>query len=197
MDADFSVEIGGDAPALELPWRPNDGTLAFVDLRRNPEALKNISEAALYPELRDFLSALNSESTIFRTAKCDVWTDAELDPAEEIYEGTLRLGSYVDVLFAPAANALRNDFDVHEKLATRVVELLARAPDMPSVAELVIRRCFFIGTEAEAGESGYYISLYVYGYGDDEADARKRWAIAMALMQNALLQISAELKRNL
>ena len=35
---------------------------------------------------------------------------------------------------------------------------------------------------------GALITLYLFGYGDDEAQARQRWAIALKLAENAIRQ---------
>ena len=42
MEAEFSVELGPDAPALELPWTSPDGKQRFFDLRTRPELLLEI-----------------------------------------------------------------------------------------------------------------------------------------------------------
>ena len=34
MQADFSVELGGDAPALEIPWRSDDPHVCYYDLKK-------------------------------------------------------------------------------------------------------------------------------------------------------------------
>ena len=33
MQADFSVELGRDAPALEIPWRSDDPHIRYFDLK--------------------------------------------------------------------------------------------------------------------------------------------------------------------
>ncbi len=40
MEVDWEVEVGGGAPVIEALW------MGFVDLRRNPERLGEIAEAA-------------------------------------------------------------------------------------------------------------------------------------------------------
>jgi hypothetical protein len=37
---------------------------------------------------------------------------------------------------------------------------------------------------------GFYITFYLFGYGDDEAQARKRWAIGLKVVENIILQLS-------
>src|SRR3954452_7717289 len=106
MDADFSVELGADDDALEFPWAENE-SLHYYDLKRQPELLLNISEARDWPELGELLSAVNGKLSAFLTAKCDVWSDGEISEAEEIYGATMKLSSYVDLLFEEAQGEKR------------------------------------------------------------------------------------------
>jgi len=69
-----------------------------------------------------------------------------------------------------------------------LVELLRRAPEIPSVAEICVRRCFY-ANEGEVRE-GYYFTLYVSGYENDEACARRNWGVGLKLVGNAMLQLS-------
>ena len=59
---------------------------------------------------------------------------------------------------------------------------------MPASAEFLVRRCFF----ADDRDDGFYLTCYVFGFADGEADARKHWGIALQLLGSALVQISAE-----
>ena len=60
MQADFSVELGRDAPALEIPWHSNDPQVRYYDLKSHPEVVHQIPEAQAYPELASFLSRINA-----------------------------------------------------------------------------------------------------------------------------------------
>src|ERR1700756_3083114 len=106
MEADFSVELGRDDPTLEIPWADPRGTLRYHNLKLEPRALDQISEATQAAELREFLAEVNSPASLLESAKCDVWSTAELQPEEEIFGKPWKFASYVDVLFsAPAARA--------------------------------------------------------------------------------------------
>src|SRR5512133_934211 len=102
MDADFSVELGAGDDSLEFPWGSPDGELRYLDLRSQPDLLLYVSEASDYRELGKYLEVVNSEPSEFLTAKCDVWSETELGEAEEIYEAKVKLGCYIDHLFAEA-----------------------------------------------------------------------------------------------
>jgi hypothetical protein len=185
VEADFAVELAADDETLEFPWAAADGGPRYYDLKRQPELLLNVEEARRLPELGEFLSAMNSPSGALETAKCDTWSSTEINPEEEIFGAAHKFCSYVDVLFSQEAE--RCSFAEHERFAKRITQLLKRVPEIPAAAELMIRRCFY-----HAGEEireGFYITFYLFGYGDDEPQARQRWAIALKLVENAIRQV--------
>lgn len=187
MEADFAVELGADDETLELPWAANDdGGPRYYDLKRQPELLLKVEEAGRVPELAEFLAAMNSPAGILETAKCDAWSSPEINPEEEIFGATCKFGSYIDLLFSQEPS--RCSFVEHEQFVKRVTQLLKRVPEIPAAAELLIRRCFYHG--ADETQEGFYITLYLFGYGDDEAQARQRWAIALKVVENAIRQVS-------
>lgn len=192
MDADFSVELGADDPTLDFPWEAPGTPLRYYDVKRQPELLPFIDEAQEFHELHTFLLSANSAASALETAKCDTWWERELNEAEAIYNAELKFVSYIDLVMADD-KAARLDFDAHERLARRMVELLGRAPQIKSAAEFVIRRCYFRGSDETP--SGYYITFYLSGYGVDEDEARRRWGIGLNVVQNAILQLSAEYRR--
>lgn len=186
MDADFSVELGGEDPVLDFPWTDASGRLAYFDLKRHPELLEQIEEGQRFPELADFLRGANSARSEVESAKCDAWTTTDLTPEEEIFAASHKFASYVDLVSSDSDQ--RQSFPEHERFAKRLVALLRRAPEVSSSAEVCVRRCFF-GEASEASE-GFYFTVYVNGYGNDEAAARQNWAIGMRLVANAIEQLS-------
>jgi hypothetical protein len=196
MDADFSIELGPPAEeaVLELPW--DSGTPEgprFLDLKRQPELLKQVEEANLYPELGQFLKSLNSRASRLATAKCDVWSTDDCNEAAEPYGGSWQFGSYVDLVFSEEHAATRFSFPAHESRARSLVELLKKAPEMPARCEAIVRRCYYhdmTATVEPASQSGFYLSLYLFGYGKDSDAARQQWHIALQLASNALLQLA-------
>ncbi len=192
MDVEFSVELGQEDEVLEFPWSSPDGALRYLDLRVKPELLLEIPEACNNRELGEFLATLNSAASLFSTAKCDTWLTNELREDETIYGAAWKFGSYVDLVYVDEAT--RFSFERHEDSGKRMEELLKTAPEISAAAEFILRRCYF---SREAGEpaAGFYFTFYLFGYGDDEEEARRRWGVAMTLVQNALLQMSAEQRR--
>jgi hypothetical protein len=272
MHADFSVELGRDDAALELPWSSADPAVRYYDLKNHPELLKQIPEAVACPELGAFLSRINAAGFPLATVKCDAWQNREVAPEEEIF-GDRKFVSYVDLVFEDEAE--RCSFEKHEALAKHLCRLLSQAPEIPATVEVVIRRCYYHGKDAlpeavadaaeaadvaeqqsgapnrggadrvaasertekqadivhgmerraDAGErseadieetgaaerldetaaderirlsgpdesvSGFCFTAYVTGFGDSDHEPRLRWQIALALLQNALVQLARD-----
>ncbi len=187
MDADFSIELGREDPVLDFSWSDPDGKLRYFDLKRHPELLADVSEARQFSELAECLRAVNSAISVVESAKCDAWSTSDLAPEEEIFGASHKFVSYVDLVFSRTDH--RELFSFHEHFAKRLVELLRRTPETPSAVEVNVRRCRFHGSDEV--QEGHYFTVYVTGYGQDEAQARLNWAIGMRLTANAILQVSA------
>jgi hypothetical protein len=184
VQADWAVELGSDDETLEVPWAAPDHGPRYLDLKRQPELLPEIEEARRERELGEFLAAINSAS-ILETAKCDVWASAEIKPEEEIFGAACKFGSYIDLFFS---DERRFSFSDQEQLAKRLTQLLQRVPEIPAAAEFLVRRCHF---HEEGTRDGFYITFYLFGYGDEEPQARRQWAIGLKLVENAIRQLSA------
>ena len=191
MQVDWSVELGADDDRLEMPWAAPDGSTRYLDLKRQPELLLQIEEAHHNQQLGEFLVSTNSEHSVLETAKCDTWLTNELSEEEAIYQASWKFGSYVDLLFTD--DELRFSLADHERFADAVTKLLTRAPEISAAAEFIIRRCAY-HLDGHT-KDGFYYTFYLFGYGAEEDEARQRWDIAIKLVENALLQLSAAEKR--
>jgi len=187
MDADFSIELGREDPVLDFPWTDPASKLAYVDVKRCPELMASIEEAEEFPELGEFLRVMNSARSMVETAKCDAWATTELSLEEDVYDASHKFASYVDVVFSEID--MRQSFALHEQFARKLVELLRRVPDTPSAAEVCVRRCYF--GEDSGVRDGFYCTLNVSGYGNNDANARQNWGVGLKLIRNAILQLSA------
>jgi len=182
MQADFAVELGADDETLELPWAAASGGPHYYDVKRHPELLVKVAEAQSSQEMRQFLCAVNAPAGTLETAKCDLWSSTEINPEEEIFGATHKFGSYVDLLFSDASS--RFSFAQHEQLAKMLTGLLKPVPEIPAAAEFLIRRCYY--HDEKGIRDGFYITFYMFGYGDDEVQSRQRWAIGLKLAENAI-----------
>ena len=193
MHADWSVELGREDEALEFPW-PSLGADAprYYDLKRHPELLLNVTEAYHPVEMGEFLASANSSASIFETVKCDIWFTEELSQEEEIFGAACKAAAYVDVIFSE--QPARFNREAHEQLAERLCKLLALVPEISASVDFALRRCYFHHDDnvAKDSDAGFYLTIYVSGYGDDSPEAWQRWGIALKLLENALLQVSAQ-----
>ena len=196
MQAEISLELGAQDDCLEIPWSSPEGEVRYYDLRRRPELLLDVTEAHNNRELAEFLAAINSSASILETAKCDTWLSDQMTEEESIYGAAWKFGSYIDLIFNDLEP--RTSLERHQELADSASRLLRRVPEIPAAAELIVRRCYYHDPGApdpEVSEAGFCLTFYLYGYGDEEAEARQRWAIALKVVENALLQLSAAQRR--
>jgi hypothetical protein len=182
VEADFSVELASDDERLEVPWAAPDGSLQYFDLRAHPELITQIEEAQREPALTKFLTRLNAVDSMLQSAKCDTWLSNDISPEEEIFGLAQKYGCYIDLFFV---DERRFSFPAYEQLATHLTQLLKKAPGIPVAAELLIRRCHF---HEAADRDGFYVTSYVFGFGDDEQSARQQWQIGLQLLENAMRQ---------
>jgi hypothetical protein len=113
-----------------------------------------------------------------------------MNPEEDIFRAAWKFGSYVDFLFSDPSS--RSSFSGHEKFVRDLAELLTKAPEIPAAAELVIRRCYYGRGGVEPDSDDFYVTFYLFGYGGSEMQARKQWAIALRLVENAMRQLMTE-----
>ena len=184
MLAEWSVELGPGDPTLEIPWRSDDGSLRFLDLKRQPELLLEIPEACTYEELASFLDWANSSDSQIETAKCDVWSSSEMDADDQVFGEAVKFSSYVDLLIASLA---RSSFPECEQFVKTLARMLRQAPDLSSATQFIVRRCLDHRLTGNVSEC-FYITFYLHGYGADLEEARRRWAIGLTLAQNAMKQ---------
>jgi hypothetical protein len=200
MDADYSVELGPTAPALEIPWQDPDGQLHFVDLRSGPGSIEgnvehnveHIPEAKQFPALRRFLIELNSPSSGWQTAKCDVW-NGETEAAENLYDAAFTQSCYVDIVFAEQFTTLRETLEVHQHMAKAIAQSLDENEALEASCEIVVRRCYFHrATEPiamEESDNGYCLTLLITGYGASLSNALVSWERAMESAAASLLEL--------
>jgi len=174
MQADWEVEIGGGAPVIDALWP------GFINLRRNPERITEIQEAAAFPPLAALLLALNSPQSPLWTAKCDLWQpepgslpepDSDPDPA-------FALACYVDLL--PAQTQVFAQWQSAEHLCREWVALLASVAAPHAQVELIVRQA--IAAELD----GFAITAYLAASGPDESAAADHLAVAMSAFVRAL-----------
>ena len=182
MLSEWSAECGTDDPVLEVPWSSNDGSLHWIDLRDNADALDLVSEADEYPALLASLRALNGTRSPVFTAKCDGWVmDADeleamrLDLLLDDEVAGAGFTSYIDLVWRDRAV-----FTSRHRVEGMLYRLDRVAGDLPySLAKLeCVLRPAVVELDGAVAE-GFAVTLYVKAVGVDEAEADERWDTAL------------------
>src|SRR5208283_5066953 len=164
MDADWEVEIGGGAQVIEALWP------GFVDLRREPERIGEIQEAAAFAPLAGLLMALNGAGSPLWTAKCDLW--------EPETERSVALACYID--FLPIEGQVFAHWQQAETFCREWVARLAPLPLAAGRMDLVVR-------QAMAGEmEGFGVTAYLSAEGSDRSTAAEALAAVLAAFAGSI-----------
>jgi hypothetical protein len=169
LNADWEVEIGGDAPVIEALWP------GFIDLRSHPERVTEIGETAIFPPLAALLQSLNALDSPLWSSKCDVWLP---EP------GAIAL--YIDML--PREGLVFAQWQQAAAFCRDFVFRIARRATDDCTADLVIR-------QAIAGEAaGFGITAYVSATGLDPSHAATLLAAAIDGFSDALPRVGPPAK---
>jgi hypothetical protein len=174
MDADWSVELGHDDPALEFPWSSPDGSQAYVDLLQHPETIVYIPEATARPEIAESLLVINQTGLPWITVKCDVWQDDELGQAQLCADESVK-SSYIDLIAQNPES--RFSFERHEAWARAAARILSSDECDGISCEFIVRRCWYheAGTTERSSTPGFYVTFYLFGCGRSPDEARAKW----------------------
>jgi hypothetical protein len=178
MEADWEVEVGGGAPVIEALWP------GFIDLRRSPDRIGEIAEAAAFPALANLLLILNGPGSPLWTAKCDVWepkpdelaSAAMASPAVSAAQAAL--ACYVDLL--PLEGQVFRQWQQGEALCREWVARLAAVPLPECRVDLIVRQA--IAGKAE----GFGVTAYLGAAGLDRSAAAAALAAALAAFAGAI-----------
>jgi hypothetical protein len=182
MEADWAVEIGPDAPSMDVPWE------GFVDLRDSrAEAAERVTEAGAHPALVGVLRRLNAEESPVFTSKCDVWrvNGEEIDSDEfgaRAENARFGFASYIDVVLREPGRF--ESFEFHELLVGRVTERLRGVELANGRVDLIVRA-------AEVDSSaGFGVTVYAAGCGADEATAYAAWKAVLGAAVDATMSVA-------
>ena len=189
MRVEIVQEVDAEDDKLEIPWEsPTDSRLRYVDLKSNPGEIGRLEEVAKYPALSGFLRKVNSPPSSFLTAKCDVWETTELTEEERLdFQLPHKVGSYLDVLFErPEFNS---SLEHHQQLGEKLKQILSRLR-VQAQMDVCVRRCLF----RDEDRWGYYLTVFIHGYGATRAEAEEEWTRAIAAAGDALAGIDQVLR---
>ncbi len=172
MEADWEVEVGGGAPAIDALWP------GFVDLRLSPERIGEIAEAAAFPALAALLLKLNSPGSPVWTAKCDLWEPDGADRGPEADGAATELALYIDLLPRPG-----QVFSHWQLAACFCQEWAARlaAVEAPQCRSELIVRLVVAGAE-----EGYGVTAYLCAQGRDRPAAAAALSNALPAFADAI-----------
>ena len=149
MEADWEVQIGGDAPVIDACW---DG---LVDLRRSPGLAMKLPESTQLEGLAEALVQLNSAGSPVWTSKCDVWRPDEFAPDEmdAQEEENRAMACYVDLL--PRTD---EQWPTQEQVVTACQSVCLRLRNVPlrcCRADLIVRRAWTAPNRKSVGITAY------------------------------------------
>ncbi|MDR3750240.1 MAG: hypothetical protein P4K94_02015 [Terracidiphilus sp.] len=179
MEADWEVEVGGDAPVIEAQWP------GFVDLQFAPERAWNLPETTGFPALAEALARLNAAASPVWTAKCDVWTHLEadaFDPVELDADpgcAAHALGCYIDLLPRSGQQWALPALAVAD--CQRICGLLRVVPLRCCRLDLIIRQAFLTLDRMDLG-----ITAYLTSCGPSSAEADRVLQDALATFTDVL-----------
>lgn len=177
MEADWEVEIGGDAPMIDAAWPGR------IDLQRFPNRIAEIAEIRQIPALGEVLLRLNHpHASPVWTSKCDVWSVDVFDPDELDAPRELEqkaVACYIDLL--PRSD---QQWTFHAKAVADSKALCYRMHPVPLRScrvDLIIRRAIIA---TELNDLG--ITAYVTACGPTFEDANGKLASALRVLADAL-----------
>ena len=157
---------------LDFPWNDPAGKLVYVDLKRCPQLIAQIEEAATFPELGVFLQALNSARSMVETAKCDGWETTDLIVRKIFIRH--RISARVMSMLYFLSHQRVFLILTHEQFARKLVKLVRQSSRLGrrrrSMRPAVLLR-------ARRHSRRLLLTLYISGYGNDDLFARN-WRMA-------------------
>lgn len=180
MEADWEVEIGGDAPVIDGAWSES------IDLRTAPERVGEIAEAAAIPAMAAALVQLNGPDSPVYSTKCDVWIPDSVDPDElnaAPEDARTAIACYVDLLSSSRAWQQLSEVESFCRMA---VACLHVSPVKRARADLVIRSAYLPSEDKAFG-----ITAYLLGSGPERSSAETALGEALQAFADAVFGLSS------
>jgi hypothetical protein len=172
------------AAAVEFSWHKADGEV-YLDLRENPSLIGQIEAANEHAPLAGFLAIVNGEGSLFITIRSKVWAEALVRE-----EGESAFHSSVDMIFS------REEFNFmaerYEDAVRRLVELWMK--DFASADTLAVRLEMIPCRYGASDRMGIALRVVLTAQGATPEQARIRWGLGLARVQQALLFVSRAMR---
>jgi hypothetical protein len=160
----------------------------YFDLRANPREIERIAAARQYLPLRNFLTSVNGEESIFATASANMKSDM---PAAVSAGPAYEFASEMMIVFADSA--LHWERRYYLDLSSGLKELLERDATDTVRAVLRISSCDF----TSENRPGFCLTIRLVAEGSSAQQAELRWGLGLARIQQALLFRSRALKQHI
>lgn len=176
-------------PAVPYPTIVHeDGTqnYGYQRLKGDPEAIRRLPEAFGWPELQEFLAALNAAESPIESVGCERAYFPVENPAED--GPTVYLGSYIDVVFT---NVALNDTPENSLLlASHLTRAAKDCECWWSTLEIELQRFRALpGATAPWG-----LMLRIMCHGRDKDEARKGWGETLRRLTQAVTKLPKDMR---
>jgi hypothetical protein len=175
-------------PAVPYPASDHgDGTLnyGYIRLKGHLELIDQVPEVRGWPELRDFLQAVNADGSPIESLGCE-----KSYFAVQAGEATIMLGSYIDVAFTDVS--LNDDAKNHLRLAATLAESIAGCEQWWASVHFCLQRLRHLaGADTRIG-----LMLHVANYGKSEERSRKYWGETLRRLGNVISKLPQDFPRS-
>lgn len=182
MEADWEIELGGDAPVIDACWP------GFVDLRQFPNRIAELPELSQLPALSATLLRLNDvHSSPVWTSKCDVWPVADFDSIE--LDATPEAARYAVACYIDLLPRSDQQWTLPEMAVAACETFCARLHSVPLTrcrADFIVRRAFITPDLQDLG-----ITAYLTACGAGERAAFAQLAAALAAFADSVFPTHA------
>ena len=175
----------GESKAQSPVFPPDEN---YIDLHANPQEIERIAAARQYLPLRNFLTSVNGEDSIFATASATIKSDL---PAAVSAGPAYEFASQMMIVFADSA--LNWEWRHYLDLNSGLKELLERDANDTVRAVLRISSCDFTADNRR----GFCLTIRLVAEGSSAQQAELRWGLGLARVQQALLFRSRALKQRI
>jgi hypothetical protein len=176
LEADWEIEIGGDAPVIDACWP------GFVDLRAAIQRALQLQEVQEFPALGAALTVLNASHSPFFTVKCDVWPVDAIDPLEfdaPADSAAAAIACYIDIL--PRDSHCWSDAQLAIDWCRKACSALQKSLLRSSRIDFVVR-----GAILAEGRPALGITSYIAACGPTEAAAKTQLGLALKVLADCV-----------
>jgi hypothetical protein len=183
-----AANLLGSGRGIEVPWKHSaDDGEEYFDLRTDASLLARIGAAKEYLPLGTFLAELHGEQSVFSSVRAKTWID---QPGGNENGGGWEFHSRCDLILH--YEQLRYTTAHAEDVMRRLVDLWMREPSAESLrVRIELLPCKFVAEGREGGA----LRIEVAARGENAEQARMRWGLGLARVQQALLFVSRAIRQ--